>query len=78
MILRRHLWFLGDNEPPWAIVGLVARSLKGGPFYKMIAPTDQSESGFTKLSFHLWGGIVRGAEFRTHVILPRPAVGLDR
>lgn len=51
--LRARLRFLSHYEPPSVIVAPVARSLKCRPVYKMIVPTDQFESGFTKLSFHL-------------------------
>jgi hypothetical protein len=44
---------VGHNEPPWVIVGPVARSLKGGQVYKTVVSADQFETGFTKLSFHL-------------------------
>jgi hypothetical protein len=40
------------NEPPWAIVGTIARPLNGWPVYKVVTPTDQFESCFPNLSFH--------------------------
>jgi hypothetical protein len=40
------------NEPPWAIVGTIARSLNGWTVNKAVTPADQFESCFANLSFH--------------------------